>query len=164
VLGVLTLGMWTSGCAWHSDLVSGTSGAAGNAQSYNPVVSADGTKVAFITAASDLGPTDSNGQDDVYVRDLTDGKVTNLNTNVAGDDSGDKGSGGPVDWASVFDATGTKAVFASGASNLGPADTNRFVDIYVRDLHTGSATRVRECGGHERRELVLEPPQPQPRR
>jgi hypothetical protein len=56
---------------WSSRLVtvnaSGTDAA--NDWSDRPVLSPDGTKVAFETLASDLGPHDTNGYVDVYVRD-----------------------------------------------------------------------------------------------
>jgi hypothetical protein len=35
-----------------------------------PVISADSRFLTFISFASDLGPTDNNGKNDVYVRDL----------------------------------------------------------------------------------------------
>jgi Tol biopolymer transport system component len=52
--------------------------------------------------------------------------------NAAGTDSGDQASWGPI-----LTPDGTKVVFESYASNLGPTDTNQKRDIYVRDLTTG---------------------------
>jgi Tol biopolymer transport system component len=45
-------------------------GEQGNSFSGAPALSADGTKVAFVSNASNLVPGDTNGVSDVLVRDL----------------------------------------------------------------------------------------------
>ena len=109
----------------------------GNGFSTTPFLSADGTKVVFVSAASDLGPTDTNGTRDVFVRDLTTGTTTLVSVNGAGTDSGNGFSSLPV-----ISADGTKVAFDSRASNLGSTDTNGTSDIYVRDLTMGTTTLV----------------------
>ncbi len=71
----------------------------GNAPSRPLSISPDGTKVAFASYATDLGPHDSDttelpeataddiGNEDVYVHDLTSGTTTMVSTNAAGTDS-----------------------------------------------------------------------------
>jgi Tol biopolymer transport system component len=132
VLGSVALG----GCAltWHNDLASSNAAGTGSANrpSSNPVFSPDGAWLAFVTEASNLGPTDTNGVSDVYLRDLVTGTTTLVSTNAAGTDSGN----GPAT-ALSFSPDGTRIAYTSGASDLGPTDTNGAADVYVRDLVTG---------------------------
>ena len=114
---------------------AGTSG--GNGWSRGPVFSPDGTKVAFTSNASDLGPPDTNGATDVYVRDLVAGTTTLVSMNGDRNDSGNGMSLVPV-----FSPSGTEIAFLSMASDLGPTDTNGLGDLYVRDLVTGTTTLV----------------------
>jgi Tol biopolymer transport system component len=111
-----------------------------------PQYSADGTKIAFTTNAADLGFTDSdcvwpplppNPCDDVFVRNLTTGVTTMVSHNAAGTDSGD----GPSQLL-AFSADGTRVLFQSWASNLGPADAGFDIDVYLADLTTGITTLV----------------------
>jgi Tol biopolymer transport system component len=131
-LGSVALG----GCAltWHNDLAStnATGSGSANRPSSNPVFSPDGTRLAFVTEADDLGPVDTNDTFDVYLRDLTSGTTTLVSTNAAGTDSG----GGPAS-APSFSPDGLRIAFTSGAGDLGPTDTNGTADVYVRDLVTG---------------------------
>src|SRR5260221_1163360 len=53
----------------------GKRGAAGNGDSSNPSISADGRYVAFESYASNLGPADNSTIPDVFVRDLRSGRV-----------------------------------------------------------------------------------------
>jgi uncharacterized repeat protein (TIGR01451 family) len=124
---------------WKSDLVSVNAAGTqtGNKGSGSPVFSPDGTKVAFVSFASDLGPTDTNGASDVYVRDLTTGATTLVSTNAAGTQAANGASSSPV-----FSPDGARLAFETSASDLGGTDTNETSDIYVRDLSTGVTTLV----------------------
>ncbi|MBN2622279.1 MAG: PD40 domain-containing protein [Acidimicrobiales bacterium] len=129
----------------------------GDRASHSPVFSPDGTKVAFLSMASDLVATDTNGKMDIFLRDLSTGVTTLLSTNAAGSDSAN-------DWSSdpVFSPDGTKVAFRSAATDLGPPDTNTTVDIYVRDLATGatdlvSADENGSAGGSTRGRPVFGP-------
>jgi uncharacterized repeat protein (TIGR01451 family) len=123
---------------WHSELVSvnaaGTD--SGNGDSSVAVFSPDGTKIAFESAASDLGPADHNGLGDTYVRDLATGTTTLVSVATSGD------SGNGESWSPVFSPDGTRIAFESTAFDLGPVDANRVRDVYVRDLTTGVTTLV----------------------
>jgi Tol biopolymer transport system component len=109
--------------------------ASANGSSHTPVVAPRGDSIAFLSDATDLGPADTNHVLDVYVRDMTSGAVSLVSANASGTDSG---NGDTQDMA--FDATGTRLVFTSAATNLGPTDTNGMRDVYVRDLVTGTTT------------------------
>jgi len=111
---------------------------AGDGESAGVVVSPDGTRVGFVSAADDLGPVDTNGARDVYVRDLTTRTTTLVSVNAAGTDAGDGGT----DSISAFSADGSSLGFDSIADDLGPTDTNGAVDAYVRNLDTGTNTLV----------------------
>jgi Tol biopolymer transport system component len=128
---------------WRSELVSvneaGTG--TGNGDSTDPVFSPDGTKMAFVSYATDLGPeVVTRFVTNIYVRDLTSNEVTLVSVSAAGDDGGNGDSTDPV-----FSPDGTKIAFVSVARNLGPADSDRpgdgwDQDIYVRDLEAGTTT------------------------
>lgn len=172
---------------------------AADGASTDPVFSPDGTKLAFTSQASDLGVVDTNGEVDVYVRDLTTGETvlasaredgaavgvlgapvfapdgtklafatrfpvfedleqlpdglsnntdvfvrdlaaattTLVSVNAAGTHTGNADSSSPQ-----FSPDGSQVAFASGAGDLGPTDTNRATDIYLRDLSTGVTSLV----------------------
>ena len=106
-------------------------GVKGNGSSFEPSISADGTKVAFSSEATNLDPADTDGVLDVYVKDLTTGDLALASTS----DAGVKGNGSSFEPS--ISADGTKVAFSSVATNLDPADTDGFADVYVKDLTTG---------------------------
>jgi len=140
-VAVVVLVATVAGCreTWRSELVTGNEAGtdSGNDQSPWGTISEDGTKVAFATLADDLGPTDTNGTADVYVRDLATGGNTLVSVDATGTDSGNDWSGSPV-----LSHDGTKVAFVSYADDLGPSDTNLVDDVYVRDLVAGTTTLV----------------------
>jgi hypothetical protein len=113
---------------------TGDSGTTGNNSSYAPSLSADATRVAFYSFASNLDPADSDSTADVYVKNLTSGDLVLASVN----DSGTKGNG--ISWYPSLSADGTKVAFYSYATNLDPADTDANADVYVKDLVTGDVT------------------------
>ena len=116
--------------------LASTSGAGGgNGGSSTPFLSTDGTVVSFSTFASNLDPADIDSIEDVYVKNLTTGDLTLASTS----DTGVKGNDSSGGTASLS-ANGTAVAFGSNATNLDPADTDSFVDIYVKDLITGDLT------------------------
>lgn len=109
-------------------------GTQGNGFSGDPTLSANGRFVAFTSEATNLGPTDTNGHQDVYVKDLRTGKVDLVS--VAGDGTpGDALSGSPE-----ISADGRYVAFYSSATNLVPGDTNGEGDVFVHDRRTGRTT------------------------
>ena len=58
--------------------------AQGNSYSWRPLISADGRYVAFNSNADNLVAGDTNGYDDVYVRDRLTGKITCISFNSGG--------------------------------------------------------------------------------
>jgi Tol biopolymer transport system component len=104
----------------------------GNGGSLPADVSADGRYAAFESNASDLIPGDTNGTNDVFVRDLGIG-VTRL---VSAGTDGTVGNG--ASRSATMTPDGRYVAFVSAASNLVPDDTNGIPDVFVRDMQGGS--------------------------
>ena len=129
--------------AYVKDLVTGettvasinAAGVKGNGQSNASSLSADGTMVAFTSAANNLDPRDTtDGYDDVYVKNLTTGELVLASTTATGEKANLGGIFGRLS------ADGTRIVFLSESTNLHPADTDTIFDAFVKDLLTGDVT------------------------
>lgn len=111
-------------------------GVRGNGDSTRPRIAANGTKVVFLSAASNLVAGDTNDVVDVFMKDLTTGVLVRLST----DASGMQGDGASEDPA--ISADGAYVAFASAASNLVAGDTNGVRDVFIKEVATGVVTRV----------------------
>jgi len=111
----------------------------GDADSYSPVISADGTVVAFTSAAGNLKDQDNNGNTDVFVRDLTTGVTTLISLNRFGNDGGNDNSFRPH-----LSADGRFVAFESNATDLVPqSDANGDSrDVFVHNRTTGVTALV----------------------
>lgn len=108
----------------------GTKGA--NEFSFAPSISADGSAVAFTSAASNLVRRDRNGVDDVVVRDLETWELRRVSVRADGSESP-----GPSFGASIS-ATGRFVAFGSTGDLK---DRNGVNDGYVYDLRSGRLRR-----------------------
>ncbi|MDB5432691.1 MAG: pilin protein MshA [Caulobacter sp.] len=116
---------------------TGASGEQGNQDSFGASLSADGTKLLFLSAASNLVAGDTNDEIDLFVKDLATGVVTRVNT------ASDGGQAlGQRTYSGVFSPDGTRVAFSSQAANLVSGDTNGYEDLFIKDLVTGLITRV----------------------
>ncbi|MCI0637403.1 MAG: hypothetical protein L0206_26320, partial [Actinobacteria bacterium] len=113
-----------------------SAGAQANDASDQPSISANGRTVAFRSFASNLVPGDTNGEGDVFVRDLKTGATTRVSVDSTGAQANASSTGQSIS------ANGRTVAFRSFASNLVPGDTNGEGDVFVRDLKTGATTRV----------------------
>lgn len=121
------------------DLVSGDTilastsdaGVKGSGSSHGPILSEDGTKVAFYSSAANLDPADLDSVRDVYVKDLVSGDLVLASTS----DSGVKGNADS--FSSDISGDGTKVAFSSVANTLDPADLDLVSDVYVKDVISG---------------------------
>ncbi len=111
-------------------------GTQANGDSFQPAISADGRSVAFYSAASNLVAGDTNGTQDVFVRDRVSGATTRVSVATGGSQA--KGDSGRV----AISADGRYVAFFSDASNVVAGDTNSKVDAFVRDRVAGTTTRV----------------------
>ena len=104
--------------------------------STRPVISGDGSRVAFESAAVDLQPGDINGESDVFVHIVDTGATFMASTTATGVQGN-----GPSTSPSIS-TTGRYVAFLSEASNLVPGDTNGVTDVFVKDLTTGGIVRA----------------------
>ena len=112
---------------------------------YDPAISGDGRRVAFTTAASNLGAGDLRGRTQVFVRDL-EARTTTLVSRrsgargaIADDYSAD----------AAISRDGRYVAFSSAAGNLadGGASPAAGSRVYVRDLRSGRTTAVSNPSG-----------------
>ncbi|MGZ8214799.1 MAG: TolB family protein [Methylosarcina sp.] len=99
-------------------------------------ISGNGCYVVFASDATNLVPGDTNGESDVFIRDLT----TGLTRRVSVSSSGGQGNGSSGDPSISPD--GRYVAFSSFSNNLVPGDTNNATDVFVRDLRTGVTQRA----------------------
>lgn len=109
------------------------SGVPANAGAGSLSLSADGTRVAFTTGATNLDPRDPVTDEDVYVKDLVTGRLWLASLSASGEKK-----------VSFFGATvaslsadGKRVAFHSDAAGLHPGDPDEIGDVFVRDLETG---------------------------
>jgi len=125
---------------------TGATGAKGNGASTIPSISADGRYVSFNSQATDLSPDDTDAASDVYVRDVQ-ASTTTLASRASGA-AGVKGNAGSFyDEDHNLSADGRYVSFISNATNLDPADTESFPDMFVRDLQTNTTILASRANG-----------------
>jgi Tol biopolymer transport system component len=105
---------------------------AGSGESIHPAISQDGRFVAFQSAASNLVVGDTNGVEDVFLRDCQ----TNVTTQVSVDSNGNPAAGSDSARPAIS-ADDRHVAFQSNAHNLVDGDTNGLADVFVhdRDVH-----------------------------
>ncbi len=126
------------------DLVLGTTrcaslthlGATGDRDSWNGSISADGTRVAFESDATNLVFWDTNNHTDVYVRDFAANSVTRASM------SWNALEGNGPSMRPSISPQGDFVAFESQASNLSIGDSNYQNDIFLRDLQNGFTQRI----------------------
>jgi Tol biopolymer transport system component len=116
-------GMWSNNDACL--LVSRADDGEGNEDSLRPSVSADGTYIAFDSAASNLVGGDANGYRDVFVSYWWMYDVSRVSVSSSGAEGNSWSDSPSISGSSRFVA------FRSAASNLVAADTNGKTDIVL---------------------------------
>ena len=107
-----------------------------NDDSNSATVSADGRYVGFRSLASNLVSGDTNGIEDVFVFD----RRRNLTRRVNVTSGGAQVLG--LSFRPSLSANGRFVAFRSAATNLVTGDTNRQIDVFVRDLAAGKTKRM----------------------
>jgi flagellin-like hook-associated protein FlgL len=110
---------------------------ASGGHSYRVTFSPDGQSVLFESHATNLVAGDTNGQEDIFLRNLQTGSVTRVST----DSTGAQATGGQS-YGAIFSPDGQSMAFRSGATNLVAGDTNGTDDVFIKNLVTGVVTRV----------------------
>lgn len=127
------------GDVYLKDLASGdiqlistsATGVKGNGSSGFPHISDDGSTVVFSSTATNLHPDDTDGDYDVYVKDLASGDLVLASTSEAGINAN------AYAFADAVSADGSTVAFSSYATNLDPADTDPAMDVYLKNVATG---------------------------
>src|SRR5262245_43202792 len=104
--------------------------------SYPTGITPDGRFVVFRSDSSDLITSDTNGVDDIFVADRTDGTITRAS--LAAD--GMEANGGS--FQAAISADGRFVAFQSFATNLIPGEFPGSGGIFVRDRVAGTTERV----------------------
>ncbi|HEY9172923.1 MAG TPA: hypothetical protein VI136_11610, partial [Verrucomicrobiae bacterium] len=116
--------------------VAGTGG--GNYDSVSPCISADGRYVAFQSASTDFSALgDENFEVDVFWRDMQAGVTRLVSVNQAG-----TAAGNGYSWVFDLSADGRYVLFGSTAGDLVAGDANGVMDIFVRDMVTGTTELI----------------------
>jgi Tol biopolymer transport system component len=119
---------------------SGDAGISGKI--YGATISADGRHVAFASSATNLVADDTNGIEDLFVRDRQTGTTLRVSRDKDGNQTSKVGSNLQYYRSLQLSADGRYLSFASKMSNLVAADTFFNDDFFVSDLTTGITTRV----------------------
>jgi Tol biopolymer transport system component len=122
-----------AGCTPSTIRVSvDSAGTEGDSISTSPSLSADGRFVAFASLASNLVAGDTNGAQDIFIRDTCVGEpvgCTPSTIRVSVDSGGTEGDSSST--SPSLSADGRFVAFASGASNLVAGDTNSVQDVFL---------------------------------
>jgi Tol biopolymer transport system component len=106
-----------------------SNGSQANAETLgNPVISPDGSLVAFTSLATNLVRGDTNGITDAFVRDRATGRTMLASVTSTGMQGND--SSAPA----AISADDRLVAFSSYASNLVPRDANATVDAFLRRI------------------------------
>lgn len=113
-----------------------STGQQGNGDSAWPAVSEDGRFVAFYSRATNLVANDTNGAEDVFVRDRANGQTIRVSLSFSGQQSNGNS------FFPTISGNGRIVAYVSIATNLVAGDINGQSDIFVCELQTGATTRV----------------------
>ena len=112
------------------------SGSEAIGSSDQPSISGDGRFVAFRSYAGNLVPDDTNGTEDIFLKDRGTGRVELVSVS-----SGGQQVFGSSERPSVS-AGGRYVAFQSRAGNLVDGDTNGSLDVFLRDVQGKTTERV----------------------
>ena len=102
----------------------------------NASISANGRFIAFVSGAPNVVPGDTNGAEDVFVRDRSAKTTERVSVGPGGVEANSGSSVGSIS------ADGRFVTFSSDASNLVSGDTNGEQDTFVRDRVARTTERV----------------------
>ena len=125
------------GITEREDIAS--NGTPGNADAFEPNISADGRFVKFLSNATNL-VSGVTGTTQVYVRDRTTGKTTLVSVAPDGTPANASASGAAIS------ADGRFVAFDSFATNLVSQNTNGLKQAFLRDVSNGTTVLVSAAG------------------
>lgn len=123
-----------------NELVSASreGGGPANGRSHTPVITPDGSKVAFLSRATDLCTNATHGAFQVYLRDRLAGETRVVSVNA----DGQGGNQSSEATQPSLSQDGRWVAFDSTSDNLVPNDRNQVSDVFVRDMQTGQLILV----------------------
>ena len=136
---------------YERDRVAGTTtlvsitdrGGEANDGSWAGSISSDGRYVVFGSSASNVVAGDTNETDDVFVWDRLTGRSTPVSVSNRGALGNNLSTiGGSFTNLNDISDDGRYVIFASYSTNLVAGDTNREIDVFVRDRTSRSTRRV----------------------
>lgn len=116
--------------------VSGTGQQAEGGEVGTVAISGNGRYVAFLSSATNLVPGDTNGTEDVFVRDRVAKTTERVSVGAEGRQADDYFQ------TLTMSADGRYVSFCSYSARLVRGDTNGATDMFVRDRRTRTTTRV----------------------
>lgn len=99
-------------------------------------ITRNGRYAVVYSYATNLVAGDTNNASDIFLRDLASATTVRVSVGTNGTEAN-----GPS-YDADLTADGSVVVFSSQATNLFPNDTNGAVDLFMRDLRTGTTTRI----------------------
>jgi len=123
---------------------------------YEPRVSYDGRYIVFYSTESTLVENDFNGKEDVFIYDMDTGSMQFVSV------SSDGTQGNNYSYKPTISADGRYVAFKSYADNLISNDTNGCIDVFVKDMQTGtvqliSKNRIGEQGNSDSSYMEIPP-------
>lgn len=110
----------------------------GNGHSFYPTISGDGSKVAFISYATNMVPGDVRTEANLFIRDLGTGAIERVDATTAGGESATE-----VDIANCdLDYTGRRVVFGSRQTEIVDVPVGVLSQVYLRDTESDETTVV----------------------
>ena len=98
--------------------------------------SQNGRWILFSSAATNLVPGDTNGMDDLFLRDLQLNTTERISVSTSSVQGNGPSRGGRIS------QDGRYVAFWSDADNLVPGDTNGSTDVFLRDRQAGTTERL----------------------
>jgi Tol biopolymer transport system component len=136
-----------------STSTAGNEGSGGTAGSHDCKLSADGNFVAWESDATGLVGSDTNGQQDIFVKNISGGTLYGFTANqtkrINTSSSGAQATGGNGIMAHDphMSEDGRFVAFYTDQSNLVSGDTNGKTDEFRKDISSGIIRRVVSSGG-----------------
>lgn len=116
--------------------VSSEGAQADKAWSHPPSVSADGRYVVFISSATNLVPGDTNGTEDVFLRDMDTKRTTRVSVSSTGAQLAEQSAAGAIS------GDGSQIVFVTRSDNVLPNLNLSSSEAFIVNRMTGAILQV----------------------
>ncbi|MBN2839770.1 MAG: cell wall-binding repeat-containing protein [Coriobacteriia bacterium] len=113
-------------------------GGNGNGHSFYPTMSGDGSKVAFVSYATNLVPDDVSAEANLFIRDLDTGEIERVDATTSG---GESSTGVDFNYCDM-DYTGRFVAFMSRQTDIVDVEVGPDSQVYLRDTESDETTVV----------------------